>query len=376
MYKSAFASQIKGHSRVSISSGNMVEQHSRRVALLPPELWILIGEWLPVDDLKALARTDAYFRSTLRPLLRGCKLLQMITRQHEFFSIAFLVQRRSINIRVHDAQNMTVLHYAALRGLEEMTRALTGITQHKALLDVPENTEGNTPLIIAVRYRRKAILQLLLDAGAKVSTRNRFGETALFWAVKNHRADYVPTLVEHGADPDQPVRHGLTPLILAIMDRRLDMVQHLVQAGCDVQQPDTRGYRPLSWAVICDDLKIAQILLCHGTASPSLQSKGADRSPLVWAVMKGNLEMVRLLLSYSTEISQKQADRRSPLIWAVIHHDVPIAELLLQSGAPLEEADGSGQTALVWALLKGDQAMIELLLKYGAKPTSLDMNDR
>lgn len=334
---------------------------------LPMEIWTLIGEKLSMEDLKAVGATGMYLHSAVMPLLQGCRLLETISRRSEIMSVALFLSVRSLNIRVHDAQNMTALHYAVLKGYEEMVRLLTGNPQHKTLLNFAEKGEGNTPIVTAVRYQRKAILQLLLDAGANVNAQNTFDETALFWAVKNQREDLVRTLLKHGADPQQSVRHGLTPLILAIMDRRLDLVTLLVEAGCDVQQPDARGSRPLSWAVISDDVAIAATLLSHSTLPPNLSTKGADRSPLAWAVMKGNLEMVRLLLRHSTNTDQQQPDRRPPLIWAVIHHDIPVAELLLQSGALVEEEDGSGQTALLWATLKGDTAMVELLLSYGAK---------
>ncbi|KAJ5335655.1 uncharacterized protein N7506_005591 [Penicillium brevicompactum] len=55
---------------------------------------------------------------------------------------------------------------------------------HKALLDVPENRQNDTPLILAAQYQKEAIFQLLLDTGADVIARNALAENVLFWATK------------------------------------------------------------------------------------------------------------------------------------------------------------------------------------------------
>ena len=301
------------------------------------------------------------------PLLRGCKLLRMISREPESSSVEFLVKSEYVDIRVKDADHMTVLHYAAMKNYKKLIRFLTRNPQHKVLLDAPENRQSDTPLIIAVRCQNEGVLRLLLDAGADVNVPNAHGESVLFWAIKRQKSNLVRMLLKRGADPNQLVRHGLTLLILAIMTGCLDLVKALLEEGCDVEQPDCQGHRPLAWAVASDDIATANLLISYNTkATVHSSGNGEERSPLAWAVMMGSVDMVRLLLSQGADIEQTQPDRRGPLIWAVIHRDISVAEVLLQNGARPNEADGNGQTALVWAILNSDKEMVQLLLEYGA----------
>lgn len=342
--------------------------------MIPIEIWVLIAEKLPVRDLMTLGVTAKHFRGILMPLLRGCKLFHMVVRQDESSSVQVLLNVPSVNIQVHDAQHMTVLHYAVLKGFIKLVYYITKAPRHKAILNVQEKQDGDTPIIIAARHGKKAIVHLLLDAGAYINAENVYTESALFWAVKNNRQDITRMLLNRGADPNLPVRHGLTPLIVAIMNGRLDLVTILIEGGCDVRQPDAKGYRPLSWAVIMDNLPIANLLLSYDTTCAIGTSGGADRSPLVWAIMKGHTEMVRLLLGYCPYDKQKQPKRCPPLLLAVSHRDIPVANLLLQNGAHPDEADDSGQTALRLARHLGDKAMMKLLSDYGADLTDLAIN--
>lgn len=346
---------------------------------VPVEIWLLIAENLCVEDLVVFGATSRHVRRMLKSLLHGCKLLQIVTHRDrdERLAAEFLMKTKSIDSRVHDAHAMTVFHYAALNGFEELAWLLAQNPRHKVLMNAPGSRQGYTPLIIALRCQREGVFRLLLDAGANVNLRNAQGENVLFWAVKRQRTDLVQMLLKQGADPSQTVRHGLTVLIVAIMDDALDVVRVLVEGGCDLEQPDGQGYRPLAWAVIYENPAIVTLLLSRSTDPSTFASgKRAERSPLVWAVMKGNVDMVRLLLRYGADLGQTQPDHRPLLIWAVIHRDVFMAEVLLQNGACPDEADGNGQTALMLAATMSDNDMLRLLLEYGADSKAVVTNQR
>ncbi|KAJ5115605.1 hypothetical protein N7526_011486 [Penicillium atrosanguineum] len=345
---------------------------------VPAEIWLLVAEHLPVEDLIVLGGASRQMqRMMIPPLIRGYKLLELLHSQDEKSSVALLMHTKSIDIRVRGVHALTALHYAAMMGSQEVLRLLARHPQHKALLNIPENLNGDTPLMTAFRYSREEAFQLLLDAGPNLNLRDAQSESILYRAVKCQRTTLVRILLSRGADPNHVGRYGFTPLILAIMDNRLDLVTVLVEGGCDVEQPDDRGHRPLAWAVISDNLAIVEVIFSQVT-DPSTMANGkrAERSPLVWAVMKGNLDMVRLLLHYGADITQTPTDRRPPLIWAVIHCDLSVAEVLLQNGACPNEPDGNGQTALMWATIINDHDMIHLLLEHGADQEAVRARQR
>lgn len=91
---------------------------------------------------------------------------------------------------------------------------------------VHERDEGCTPLMWAVGHfeRNPAIVELLLQRGAKVRSRARDGETALHWLVDvtaNGTPEQVraiaASLVEHGADLEAQDEGGRTPLMKAAL---------------------------------------------------------------------------------------------------------------------------------------------------------------
>ncbi|WP_258128398.1 ankyrin repeat domain-containing protein [Achromobacter anxifer] len=72
----------------------------------------------------------------------------------------------------------TPLHYAASKGQLEMARLLLA---NKAMANAPA-PNGETPLMMAALSGRKPMVDLLLQAGADVGTRDTKGQTAADWA--------------------------------------------------------------------------------------------------------------------------------------------------------------------------------------------------
>lgn len=341
---------------------------------VPVEIYTLILRNLSVRDLVTMGAIDRCTRIIVTPLIHGCRLLQLLTLRGEQSAMAFLTETKHVDIRVHDAHGMTVLHYAAIKGYGKIVRLLTRDPHHKALLDAPEDAQSDTPLILAARFQNEAVLKLLLKKGADINARNTHGESVLFWAAKRQDAKLARMLVNQGADPNQVVRHGFTPLIQAIMNGCIELAAVLLGGGSNVEQPDIQGYRPLVWAVVLGDPAMVNLLFSyHARVNPSTKS-GAERSPLVWAVMRGSVDMVQLLLCRGASVGPTPPNRQPPLMCAVIHRDTAVAKLLLQYGALPNERGTSGETALAWALLNNDREMVQLLLEYKACPKVITRN--
>jgi uncharacterized protein len=62
---------------------------------------------------------------------------------------------------------------------------------------------GDTPLIAAARVGFEPAIEWLLSVGAKVDGTNRMGETPLIVAVQAHQPQIVRVLLGQGADPDK-----------------------------------------------------------------------------------------------------------------------------------------------------------------------------
>jgi hypothetical protein len=95
----------------------------------------------------------------------------------------------------------TPLHYAASKGKIDTAKLLLA---HKAIVNAP-SPEGTTPLMMAAFSGDMAMVQLLLNAGADITTRNLKGESVADWAVKGKQ---------------QQLAEKLTPMIVAAENKR------------------------------------------------------------------------------------------------------------------------------------------------------------
>lgn len=90
------------------------------------------------------------------------------------------------------------------------------------------NRNGDTPLMLAVRYQQPSTARLLLDRRARTDVVNRQGETALTAAVQVHNAELVTLLLDAGADPDRNDNTGTSPRAYAAKDDRFPAIARLL----------------------------------------------------------------------------------------------------------------------------------------------------
>jgi hypothetical protein len=92
------------------------------------------------------------------------------------------------------------LHYAATNGHTDIMQLLL---DGYAYIDASA-PNGATPLMMAAEFGNIAAVQLLLDAGADATLKNRLGQTALDYARRGNRPDAIKVLSELAARPHQP----------------------------------------------------------------------------------------------------------------------------------------------------------------------------
>lgn len=98
------------------------------------------------------------------------------------------------------------LHYAASKGHKDIVAFL--LEQAPALLG-NQDKRGDSVLHKAVRHI--AIVQLLLDKGANVKSRNKRGRTPLHDAAEEGDEAVSKLLLQAGADADVKDEEGATP---------------------------------------------------------------------------------------------------------------------------------------------------------------------
>lgn len=108
--------------------------------------------------------------------------------------------------------------------------------------------DGVPAIIIAVDARNAEALQMLIDAGARVDTRDREDRTALTVAARMGQVGMVRTLLDAGADIERQGGHRETALLKASRQGHIEVVRVLLDAGAEVDTTDLTGRSALEYA--------------------------------------------------------------------------------------------------------------------------------
>ncbi len=103
-------------------------------------------------------------------------------------------------------------------------------------------------LILAVQRENLEIIEILLEAGAKITNRDQSGNDSLLWAVRKNNYDLVDLLLTWDAPVNSHANDGITPLMFAAYNGYNDLVELLLEAGADVQKTDYTGKNALAWS--------------------------------------------------------------------------------------------------------------------------------
>ena len=227
-----------------------------------------------------------------------------------------------------------------------------------------------TPLILAVDESRTAIVEYLIDHGAKVNYPEDYGP--LQYVINN--IEMVELLIARGADVNYS-RGGWPAIIQTIYDERIDIMELLIRHGADVNIIDKKGYSPLYHVVIMYDpnkdlyMEMMKLLITNGADVNYKNSRGETA---LWLAACYDTKVVQLLLEAGADINTKDNSGRTALHNAVQRNN-DVVELLLTNGADINAKDTQdGYTALHIAAKFGKTDIIELLIDRGADINAKD----
>jgi ankyrin repeat protein len=195
---------------------------------------------------------------------------------------------------------------------------------------------------------------LLLDAGARAGTANRYGFTPLHLAAVTGDGAVVGALLDAGADPNAVLPEGETVLMTAARTGAPEAISALLARG----------------------------------ASVNARERWFGETPLIWATVENHAEAVHLLVKAGADVDTRSAlldfpRRRSgqsvlslghwtPLMYAARENAIDAGRALVAAGASLDLTDPDGATALVIAIINAHYEFAAFLLESGADPNLSD----
>jgi ankyrin repeat protein len=266
---------------------------------------------------------------------------------------------------------------------------------------------GTTPLHLAARVGKDAVVALLLDRGASIEERDLSNGTALMLACLGGHASTAQLLIARGAPVEAANHAGLTALHIAARGGAERLLKVLLEAGANVDvtskagraardllpEGASQGARalleprrkvrkaggvpstsPLHRAVSGGDFSKVRELL-EGDADIDARD-GENRTPLHLAAQAGNTRLTAFLLSRGAMIEAQGENGSRPLHLACLGGHAPIVGILIEKGAAVDATNKDHRTPLHVAAGRGDASIVRLLVDAGADTTRKDADGR
>ncbi|PYI31771.1 ankyrin [Aspergillus indologenus CBS 114.80] len=334
------------------------------LALLPPELLLLIIPKLRQRDINALVRTCRKFHAILNPhlyrqlLLPGTKSnrradAKQAVRPPEPHPIKAWLRKSALERAAEKGHGHIALIYAAQTNQSKPIDSVVAAAKRFNLALDPNRTDPQfnlTALDWAAVFGHVHIAETLLELNA--SGRFRDLSSSLAHAVQNGHVAMVELLLRHGAPPGSrdTLKRTKTPLMHAGQPScRWQAVPLKLNGKFDASQWPHENSQP-------------------DQADPP-QPQGSDQKLRRRKRMKGKrLIAVQFGGPEGSRDPTDGPDVPPGLPWCAGTAYETILDLLLQYGADLEEQGPQGKTALAQVAEQGFTPIVKALLDRGASP--------
>ncbi|RLL95951.1 hypothetical protein CFD26_106060 [Aspergillus turcosus] len=273
--------------------------------------------------------------------------------------------REQGNLDQTDMFGDTALHRAARRGHLAVVRWLLN---QSVSIDAAGNAYRRTPLMLAVYSRNEAVVEQLLQHGARLDARDVDHATVLHLAFMGETEGMVASEPPHGTEPSLETLDS-DPILKADLKCGLpvlsNIVKMLLEAGADLEAKNVWEQTPLTRAAIYGSTSAVRLLLEKGANVETRDKSGFV--PLLLAAWEGHTAVVCLLLEHGARIDSASADGDTALILAADngHHETILS--LLARSVEINRVNHAHETALSCAAAKGQDKVVEILLQNGAE---------
>jgi ankyrin repeat protein len=184
------------------------------------------------------------------------KLLFLLnTARHlpTFDQTVYFCEAKFVNMTAEQSGFFDACRRGDLAEAEQMLKA------NSTLINI-EDVKGFTPLIIAVYNNQPAVVDYLLQKGAKLEMHDLSGNTALMGVCFRGYKELAKRLIDAGVDVDQRNHQGATALTFAATFGHLEIAEMLLQKGADINARDVRGKSPLDHAAIQENWEMVKLI--------------------------------------------------------------------------------------------------------------------
>lgn len=160
---------------------------------------------------------------------------------------------------------------------------------------------GQAPIHRAVQKSHLKIVELLIEKGASIETKDSEGRQAIHYAAQADDPNVLEYVIKQGAHIDVTENCGRRAIHYAIYNNHEENVKILLKYGANICSMDENAYLPLYSAVMVENPEIVKCLLLSGADPNECNRISRQDYALLMAVSLGNVEIVQILLEAGSD---------------------------------------------------------------------------
>jgi ankyrin repeat protein len=269
--------------------------------------------------------------------------------------VRMLIEHNEAILESRDKMDFSALHHTAGQHHESTVQLLLEMG-----MDVnSKNDSGRSALYQATKSGDEAVVQLFLKHGADIQSKDRDGWTVLHLAAFHGHVEIGELLLEHGANINWGPE-GWTPLHIAVLRKNIDFVELLLELEADISRTNDDGLTALDCIALHEEGKAEMVLRRLNIDSHFLTTTG-----LRLAAAKGHNARIRELLERGADINAKDEGGMTALLWAACEGFTSTVRLLVENGADVNARDDGGMSVMTYLGEAGGKDLNTLILEHG-----------
>ncbi|KAH3783590.1 E3 ubiquitin-protein ligase MIB2-like isoform X1 [Dreissena polymorpha] len=298
-----------------------------------------------LNGVASLAQNTQQRQSLSTPSieLMGPKLVVQASACNDIPMVLFVLQNNPIVINAKH-QGLTALIVASHEGNKAVVEILIAAGADLNITD----DNGNTALMAATLRNHEDIAMILIRAGSNIHFRNKKGQGILHFAAIGQANGILKEALMKGVDPNTKERDRRdTPLHTAIMTNNiagaLCLIQHL---HVDIEVSDAIGHNALTLAAMKECVTLVEALVDRLPSLANYQKSEDGYTALHVAAINDAVGVIAALIKRNANANIPGNDHTIPLHLSCNEGYIKSSKLLIKAGANANAQDNSGNTPL------------------------------
>jgi ankyrin repeat protein len=172
---------------------------------------------------------------------------------------------------------------------------------------------GQAPIHRAIKKSHLRIVELLIEKGASIETKDSEGRQAIHYAAQADDPNVLEYVIKQGAHIDVMENCGRRAIHYAIYSKKEENVRILLKFGANIHAMDEKAYLPLYSGVMVASPEIVKCLLLAGADPNECNRISRQDYAILLAVSLGNVEIVQILLEAGSDPNLTGTNRATAL---------------------------------------------------------------